>query len=63
MDCAITTCKRKGKYFMCWVNAEGDKVCGMVCAVHDRYFGRKNLIEAGMTKQEAIAFEKDTDNQ
>ena len=61
MKCAYPGCHRKtAKYFMGWINSEGVKVWGLVCATHDRELGRKNLMEyAGMALQEAINFEKE----
>jgi len=61
MKCSYPSCKTKtAKYLMGWKNSEGVKVWGLVCATHDKYQGRKNLMEyAGMSLQEAIDFEKE----
>uniref|UniRef100_A0A6M3IYJ3 Uncharacterized protein n=1 Tax=viral metagenome TaxID=1070528 RepID=A0A6M3IYJ3_9ZZZZ len=55
--CEYCDCTRKAKYFMGWVE-EGEKQWGMVCATHDKYLGRKNLVGAGLSLEEAIQFEK-----
>ena len=51
MKCSYPNCKTKtAKYLMGWKNSEGVKVWGLVCATHDKYQGRKNLMEyAGMS--------------
>ena len=56
--CGIHDCKRASKYFMSW-QAKGRKVFGFVCSIHDRHFGRINLMAAGMTMQEAIENEEE----
>ena len=55
--CDYPRCAGKSQFLMCWDNENG-KHSGMVCATHDKVLGRKNLIEAGMTLQEAKVFER-----
>ena len=57
-NCAVNGCNRKSLYFMRWTDEEGNKQEGYVCATHDKYLGRKTLVEAGLSLKEAIAFEK-----
>jgi len=55
--CDYSECTRKPQFLMSWDNKNG-KHFGLVCATHDRFLGRRNLVEAGMPIDEAIAFEK-----
>ena len=55
--CDYPGCTKESKFLMSWDNKNG-KHSGLVCATHDKELGRKNLMRAGMTFQEAIAFER-----
>jgi len=58
--CAYPGCAKKtGKYLMSWVNSQGEKEFGLVCAAHDKILGRKHLMATGMALEEAIAWEKE----
>ena len=58
MKCAVPGCKRKSRgYFMGFPGKGGKKRFGYVCGIHDKLFGRQNLKQAGLTLEQAIAFE------
>ena len=54
--CKYPGCHRASRFFMCWNNKNG-KHFGLVCSTHDKLLGRTNLMDVGMSVQEAIAFE------
>ena len=56
--CQYHGCKRSASYYMSWKEPDGKRF-GYVCASHDRMLGRKNLVNAGMTVDEAIDFDID----
>ena len=62
MKCTVPMCHKEAPYFMTWVKG-GVKHEGFFCATHDKLIGRKHLIEAGMTLQEAIEFESDKEGE
>jgi len=39
-------CGRETKFFICGINADGTRWAEMVCGLHDRSIGRKNLHRA-----------------
>ena len=51
-------CHKKAKYFMGY-NVKGIKKWGYVCPQHDRYFGRINLVAAGLTMDQAVQIERE----
>ena len=55
--CDYPQCSHEAQFLMGWDN-KNDKHFGQVCATHDRELGRRNLVNAGMPLNEAIAFEK-----
>uniref|UniRef100_A0A6M3L711 Uncharacterized protein n=1 Tax=viral metagenome TaxID=1070528 RepID=A0A6M3L711_9ZZZZ len=56
--CTIPGCGRRASYYMGWKDEQGVKQWGYVCATHDKFIGRGNLMEAGMTLEGAINFER-----
>ena len=62
--CSYQNCTRKARYFMGWIDNNGEKHWGMVCCKHDRLLGRRNLRQlAGMSVDEAIEFERYPDGR
>ena len=58
--CTVPGCGRRASYYMGWKDKQGEEHQGFVCATHDKFIGRGNLMEyAGFTLEDAIAFEKD----
>jgi len=57
MICERPRCSQTACFFMGWKNKNG-KHFGFVCTACDEDLGRANLTNAGLTLEEAIAFER-----
>lgn len=52
-------CGRVARFYMGWPDRDGNKVWRYVCAVHDRYWGKKNLEAAGHSPKEAAQIDRE----
>lgn len=55
--CQYLECDHTAQFLMGWNNKNG-KHFGLVCATHDKKLGRLNLVKAGLSTEEAIAFDR-----
>ena len=56
--CSIPNCNKEAR-FKNTFETDGQKKWGALCARHDNFFGRKNLLASGMTNDQAIAAERE----